>query len=652
MNPDEILEQLDLDELLETFDRAANQLLEVARKDGHFEDRTEAELAWPASASIDTAGLRRRLELISRIYEGTPSRRASRLAEAHEKYLGATPGYRQASLTYLQVSRQFVAAGAGSERDLLDLYQSRYLLALGRDNPFPLDAGEAALVELNVARAPLSHAQSVAEKLKTDPADDDPRWDAQYSCGNTTRRPLSQILDQIAERVVDYMAAGEHLAIRYNTFSNFVWFGISVWKAVSELELTLAILEGRVRQRWHEKLGKYVLLAQAMLLKFLEAHSEDPAQIRPKDYWYGQEYSYLTRDMIDLTTTLIDRANALARRARGERPVTLTVPPLLSSHLRSPGSPVPDPPGGIVGPFLEYRHVGRQGTHSLLARRWRLLRWLQLFRRTGRRKMQLHRSSLSGPERIAASWQNNTEWGTGTLKIFGITVRVEIDPLFAETAAELELGKGGRKIIFFPTHQSLLDHPVIYHVLQSPEMMAAMGWVEPVPCVIFSRSQLMDPTSFKIGSRQFSLIGVSPEMADRLLEEVDGYVIADRTRDAGNPIQTFAKLLQERPGVIYGAGTTAAFGLQCLPIQHALFAHLPADVVIIPMAFRGIHSLWPKCPKGNLEINPGQVEVVVSPPIVGATTLLPRKRALRTQLEPATLFQAIHIASLLDPESV
>jgi hypothetical protein len=65
---------------------------------------------------------------------------------------------------------------------------------------------------------------------------------------------------------------------------------------------------------------------------------------------------------------------------------------------------------------------------------------------------------------------------------------------------------------------------------------------------------------------------------------------------------------------------------------------------------RGIHQLWPKCPAGNSNIRPGSVEVIVSPPIPGETTLLPRKRALRTQLEPATLFQAIHIAELLNPD--
>ena len=70
----------------------------------------------------------------------------------------------------------------------------------------------------------------------------------------------------------------------------------------------------------------------------------------------------------------------------------------------------------------------------------------------------------------------------------------------------------------------------------------------------------------------------------------------------------------------------------------------------MPIALRGIHSLWPKCPKGNVRVGPGTVEAIISPPMLGETTLLPRKRALRTQLEPATLFQAVHIATLLDPQ--
>ena len=650
MNADELLRDVDLDELLAAYDQAARRLLEVARQDGHFSGRDAGDLIWPGSDAIDADGLARRVELITTIYQGIPPRRDSRLAEAHERYAGAMPEYARANRTYLQVRRQFVERQAGTERDFLQLYQAVYLEALSRENPFPLDAGEAALVELRVARAPLSHAQSVAGKLQTDPRADDPRWDEEYAASDNQRLPLRAILRDVAERVVDLMAAGEHLAIRYNTFSNFIWFGISIWKVVSELELLVSRLRGRARQAWLDRLLKFVRLAQGMLLKFLEAHSEDPAQIRPKDYWYGQEYSYLTRDMIDLTVTLVDRANALIDHARGRASwrrgarraladlEKLEIPPLLRNQ--------------VSGRFLEYPHVGPRQALSSWQRRRRVLAWVSIFRQTGRRKKQLHRSGLSEEERLSAAWQNNTQWGNRTLDLFGIEVRIVIDPLFAPIAAELELHKRGRKIVFFPTHQSLLDHPVMYRVLQSRELIEAMGWDGPVPCTQLARARLMAPTSIKIGSRELSLIGVDPDLADRQLEEVDGYVVMDRSRDASSPTARFAKLLEKRPGVVYGAGTTSAFELQCLPMQHALFAHLPPDAIFIPMAFRGVHALWPKCPRGNLNVSPGLVEVVVSPPMLGETTLLPRKRALRTQLEPATLFQAVHIAALLNPEPV
>ena len=73
--------------------------------------------------------------------------------------------------------------------------------------------------------------------------------------------------------------------------------------------------------------------------------------------------------------------------------------------------------------------------------------------------------------------------------------------------------------------------------------------------------------------------------------------------------------------------------------------------MIIPIALRGIHSLWPKTPRGNMNLNPGMVEAVISPPLLGETTLMPKRRSLRFQLETAALVQAVHITSLLNPES-
>ena len=633
-------------EILEKYDEAARKLLRIAWIDGHFDQHGPEPVRWPQSQGSDDGrlqALEKRARIIDTIYRGMPARRDRRLSESHKRYQQLLPDYHDANRIYTQVKHQFIEREAGSERDFLRLYQQVYLEALSRENPLPLDETEAALVEFRVARVPLSHAQSAAESMQAPDTSDDPVWNAEFSYrlgGEEMRQPLREILGLVAERVVDAMAAGEHLAIRYNTFSNFIWFGICGWKVVTDLELLIARLRGSVRQRWLDKMSDYVLLAQGMLLKFLEAHSEDPAQIRPKDYWYGQEYSYLTRDMIDLVVGLVGHGNRLRGRARGPNMSAvpaLELPSLLSREKNS-------------GRFMEYGHVGVFRAHSPWRRRAKVLRWVRLFRRTAARKKVLWDSESDMDRRIAAAWKIHLGGAREAREGFDIRVDVVIDPQFARVADELNLSARQRKIVFFPTHQSLLDHPVMYRVMESPQLREALGWDESVPCTIASRARLMAQTAVKIGKREFSLIGLDPTTYDRMVEEVDGYVIMQQSEDTRNPIQRFTKLLDQRPGIVYGAGTTAAFELQIMPLQHLLFAYLPEDVVIIPMAFRGIHSLWPKCPRGNMNVGSGVVEVFVSAPMLGETTLLPRKRSLRTQLEPATFFQAAHIATLLNPE--
>jgi len=642
---DELLRDVDKDELLRLYDEAAEELLQVARCDGHFSDRDTRAIAWPPAGDID--GLVRRAELIGTIHEGIPSRRDKRLHEAHDRYEEVGPAYHCANRLYLAVRRLFIERDHGNERDFHELYQTVYLRALGRENPFDLDDGEAALVKLRVARVPLSHAQSVAEKMQTGTGDakkdegevNDPRWRELYRCeidGTTHEGTLHELLSEIAEHVVDYLAAGEHLAIRFNTFSNFIWLGISVWKAITDSELILIRIEGRVRTKWHRQLHKLVLLGKGMLLKFLQAHSEDPAQIRPKEFWYGQEYSYLTRDMIDLTRELVCHINRLAKRARGAKPDPVIMPPLLA--------------GKADGRFLEYPHVGRQQTLGSMRRRGRMLRWARLYHRTGRNKMKILAAGLPEEQRLAAASAQSAKWGRDSLDIFDIELAVSADPLFAATARDLDLANRQGKVLFLPTHRSLFDHPVMSSLLHDPRFLELLGWSTPPAPVILARARLTEPATVRLGGRAFSLIGFSTEEVDKMLEDVDGHVIMTRSADTGSPTRRFAKLLEERPGVVYGEGTTASYELQCLPMQHALYAHLPPDVIIVPLVFRGIHSLWPKCPRGNLDIGSGQVEVVVCPPMPGETTLLPRKRALRTQLEPATLFQAAHIARLFNPQ--
>lgn len=644
MDLDELLSDVDLDELLRLYDEAAEELMQVALSDGHFAGRDSSEITWPVGSDLNA--LTRRADLIGIIHEGIPPLRDKRLQEAYDHYERVGPAYHRANRLYLATRQLFVERGRGDVLDFHALYQSVYLHALGRDNPYALDEGEAALVKLRVARVPLSHAHAVAEKLQAgagqkEPAadsSDDPRLAEHYACeinGGHHAGTLRDLLSEVAERVVDYLAAGEHLAIRFNTYSNFIYLGISVWKAITDADLLLARIEGRVRSQWHQKLGKLVLLGKGMLLKFLQAHSEDPAQIKPREFWYGQEYSYLTRDMIDLTRRLVGSVNRLAGRVPGKVD-RVVLPPLLTSKVK--------------GRFLEYQHVGRRQTLGPWRRRARLLRWAWLYYRTGRQKMSLLAKQLPEAERLKAASAQSGEWGRKSLDIFDIELTISADPLFVATARALDLANKQAKVLFLPTHRSLFDHPVMSSLLHDPRFLELMGWREPPAPVILARARLTEPATLRLGGRSFSLIGFTTEEVDTMMEAVDGHVIMTRSADARSPTRRFAKLLAKRPGVVYGEGTTAAFEHQCLPMQHALFAYLPPDVIIVPLALRGIHSLWPKCPRGNLDIGSGRVEVVVCPPMLGETTLLPRKRALRTQLEPATLFQAMHIARLFNPE--
>ena len=414
---------------------------------------------------------------------------------------------------------------------------------------------------------------------------------------------------------------------------------------ITDAELLLyhlrRLAEGRLEASSLDSLEADIRRAQSMMVEFFGAHRENPDQLKPAGYWYGHQYSYLTRDMIDLTKWLIARSNRLIRQVQapshsgGEELEELSVPPLLA--------------GRATGRFLEYPHVGRTAAFSRWQRFSRLGRWVIPSWKMGRRKQKLAEASLEVDRRKEMAWGDFIGWGEATLRLFDVQVKVQIDPEFFPIAEALELKSGVKKILFLPTHQSLLDHAVLYQVLGSSDLLAAMGWERPVSCVILARTRLAD-AGVKIGPWSLTMFGVSAKTFDHLLEEVDGYVTLERSKDAAPTTQRFVRALEEQPGLTYPAGTIAAFDVQSPPLQHALFALLPQDVVIIPIALRGIHSLWPKCPKGNLHINPGLVEVVVSPPMPGETTLLPRRRSLRTQVESAALFQAVHITTLLNPE--
>ena len=637
----------DPDRMLAIYDQSVQELIEAVRPEGYFDGWDADSLVWPPSRSesgpIGLEGLLHRVRLVDAIYQGVPERRGGRLSEAHAQFARLTSAYHEGNRMYMQLKAQFVARGAGDEQEFLQLYQTFYLEALAKGDLFSPDAGEASLEQVRITRVPLSHAQAVAEALSSVDLDDDPRWEAVYACeldGTATEAPLRDLLRDVAQRTLELIAAGGLLSTRFNYLNNFAWFGCSVWKVMTDVEFLLHQLGTRpgADAAAVEALRSDLRLGQSMMIEFFQAHQEDPTRLRPESYWYGQEYSYLTRDLIDLTVGLADRANRLDRAAKAGDDTgirELTPPPLLA--------------GRPAGRFLEYPHVGRQAELSSLRRRWRFGRWVKASAKLGWRKKRLAEEDLEDRRRQELAWQACLEWGRATLQVFGIQVRIQIDPEFSAVARDIALGSGKQKVLFLPTHQSLLDHAVMYYVLQRPEVLAAMGWQRPMPCVILARTGLAR-AGIRIGTWNITQFGISSDTFDRLMEEVDGYVMLERSGATGHTTPRIAGALEERPGIIYPMATTAAFDNQCFPLQHAMFAHLPQDVVMIPVAFRGIHSLWPKCPKGNIRINPGVVEAVISPPMLGETTLLPRRRSLRVQAEAAALFQAFHIATLLNPD--
>ena len=628
----------DLEQMLAIYDQSVQLMLEAVRHDGYFDDLDPDALIWPKSQSeaVDMEALQFRAQLVDAIFQGLPQVRNMRLDEAYRPFADLLPQYHTGSRIYLQLRRQFVERGRGDAKDFLKLYQSLYLKALAQAELHAPEAVEEALAQVHITQVPMSHARAVAEALGNVEADEDAHWAEVYMCerdGERIEGTLRDLLQDVAQRTLNLIAAGGLLSTRYNYLTNFGWFGVSVWKVIVDAEVALALLR-EASDVALDGIDDDVLHIKAMLIEFLHAHQEDPTKLRPRLYWYGQEYSYLTRDMIDLSGKLICDVNAQIDRV-GQRVSRMEIPDLLANTAR--------------GRFLEYPNVGRRGQFSKLQRGMRFARWMGTSLRVGREKKKLLKKEADPIRRREAGWRTWLDWGRRTLDIFDIRVNVYIDPHFEAVVRDLGVDAEDQRLIFLPTHQSLFDHPVLYKVLQSRKFLNAMGWKRPEPCVILARTGLAR-SGIKIGSKQITQFGMTSEVFDQILENVDGYVMLERSHAAGHTTQRVAQALTERPGVIYPMATTAAFAIQQFPLQHGVFAQLPQDVVIVPIAYRGLHALWPKCPKGNININPGQVDVWVSSPMLGETTLLPKRRSLRIQSEAAALFQAVHIATLLNPE--
>lgn len=632
----------DLNALEMMYDQAAQEFIEVGRLEGHYDTWDEKDLVWPteSSSQVSFDYLAHRLKLVQRLEDGIPKRRAFRLREAYQDFTELEKAYHEACRAYLQIKKLFVESGQGTSEDLLGLYQSLYLEVIASEELFSPDMGEEALGKAQVTHVPLSHAQAVAEALAEVSVGDDSRWDMSVHFGSESvvqESTLRDGLQFVAQRTLAFIGAGGLLATRYNTYTNFAWFGCSVWRVLLEVDWVCDQLQSAGKAGVIVKRVRAAFpLAKARMIEFVQAHREDPSKLRAENYWYGSPYSYLTRDMIDDARQAIRVVNRLIR-----------------SHL--PGvDPIKEPcilTTAVDGPFTEYNHVGVYQDRETegRSRMRRLLAWGRQSWSLGKAKKDLSRSGQSGQDLYIEAWRAAQKWGTGSIEALGVDVDVKIDPQFEDMARALKLGEDPSiRTLFLPTHQTLLDHPVMYHVLQRQEVIRALKWEEPQPCVILARTGLARH-GVRIGSWSFTMFGVSSDRFDDMQENVDGYVMLDRGESATHTTQAFANALEDRPGIIYPMGTTAAFGLQNFPLQSALFSYLPADIVIIPVAFRGLHSIWPKCPKGNLNIKPGKVEAYFAPPMMAETTLMPRRRSLRVQSEAAALFQAIHIASLYDP---
>ena len=547
----------------ESYDEAAQLVVDELGRARCFQGWDPAELVWtatgPGAGAIE--GLERRLELVAAVQRGMPALRDRRLKEAYGRFQQVEAAYHEGARIYLRLKRLFSEHGLGTDAEFLALYQALLVDTLAKVELSGRAPGEGVIHDLGLARVPLEHAQQAARALPAANLDD-PRW-AEYVAivvdGVEVELSLRDGLFEVVRRTLDRLAAGDLLATRYNVYSNFAWFGSSVWRVVVEADLLcerLKDIDG-VDADGVAALGADVRRGEEMLFDFFKAHREEPARIKPDEYWYGQPYSYLTRDMIDVAVRIVGRCEKLVAKAPGADLQSPKLPDLLAGQ----------PDGGS---FLEYPTSGRRETLGRWQRRAKLARWLLSSWRVGGQKKRLARADVGRRTRLELGWRQWLDWADATLRHLGIDVKVRIDPAFFEIARDLDLASGKRKVLFLPTHQSLLDHPVMYRVLSSKELGEAMGWSGAQPCVMLARTNLA-AAGLKFGPWSMTMFGVPADDFDELLEEVDGYVTRDLASEAGSPLKRVVAALDERPAVIYPMATTAAYGTQLFPLQHPLF---------------------------------------------------------------------------------
>ena len=418
----------DLEQMLAIYDQSVQLMLEAVRHDGYFDDLNPDAVVWPKSQSgaMDMEALQFRAQLVDAIFQGLPEVRDRRLDEAYRPFAELLPQYHTGSRIYLQLRRQFVERGRGDAKDFLRLYQSLYLKALAQAELHAPGAVEEALAQVHITQVPMSHARAVAEALSNVEADEGTHWTEEYSCERDGERivgTLRDLLQDVAQRTLNLIAAGGLLSTRYNYLTNFGWFGVSVWKVIVDAEVALAQLR-ETSDVDLDGIDGDVLHIKALLIEFLHVHQEDPTKLRPRLYWYGQEYSYLTRDMIDLSVRLICDVNAQIDRV-GQKVFRVWKCPLCSADTGAEDDFWNIPMSGVEGNFQSCSE------ECVLPGGWGLRS------EVGRPKKKLLEREADPIRRREAGWRTWLDWGRRTLDIFDIRVDIYFDPHFEAIVRDL-----------------------------------------------------------------------------------------------------------------------------------------------------------------------------------------------------------------------
>lgn len=599
---------------LQAYNLAVQKLLNIVAREN---PASSANQKWPCydpkKDSLDV--LQSQIDIIEDIYHSLPGKKDEILLKSYASFQKRQKQHPIFQAHYIHIRQKFIERHHDANK-FLKLYHKQYIMMLSAFKHLAPQGGEALMIQENLTHVPLKEAQKSALKISLNPlsAEDTQLLEESYPLPNSTKTAsLRKQLTDILKKTLSFLNAGAIFAMRFHYLNNFALLGIGVLRVLLEAQRHL-----KTSRKKHILINTHTQCLQKTLIEFFEAHLYKKDE---KKQWYGQAYSYMVRDLIDTATYLSKR--------------------LKQKHL----SPLNY---HQQGRFQEYGYVGKTCNNSFPVRSFMLIKVIIASRRISKFKRELSKDPDT-PSRHLRAWEINTEWGKKFLESFQIKTTCQFHPEFEKTLKLLGADPNGKRTLFLPTHQSILDHPAMYSVFLSETIVKTMGWERPTPCTLVSRQGLSKIGDLTFGPFTYRILGMHSQQYDHIAEEIDKHIIID-----SNSNKSIAKSIQNAldkgPVAIYPKGTTATFSTHCFPLQYNLFANIPYDTILIPMAFRGVHSLWPKCPKGNLNICQGKIEIFFGKPLYAENIFFPRQSKLRKQFDIATFFQAIQITDLLNPQ--